>query len=221
MFALYFEFTFWFVFQKNCRDLWLSIIFSLTSSVSFGSLTALYLIYLLLFNFQGPFCLPLALRFLSSLARLIYYIIFRAVCQGVLQKFLKFFSKFCFTEPDVCFFIFHPLGLAFACPCFLAWRDLYIISYFLEFVKRFCKSFWGFFREPLRFSFLTPPLLYLSLTALILYHIPRDLSSPFVEKNRLCHRCLTSPHFVSGLWLYCTYSKNSREKCLFLRGFLL
>ena len=220
MFALYFEFTFWFVFQKNCRDLWLSIIFSLTSSVSFGSLTALYLIYLLLFNFQGPSCLPLAWGF--ALLRDSYIISYsEAFVKGFCKKFLKFFSKFCFTEPDACFFIFHPLGLAFACPRFLAWRDLYIISYFLEFVKGFCKSFWGFFREPLRFSFLTPPLLSLSLTALILYHIPRDLSSPFVEKNRLCHRCLTSPRFVSGLWLYCTYSKNSHEKCLFLRGFLL
>ena len=129
------------MFQKNCRDLWLSCIILVfaSSRFLFGSLTALYLIYLLLFNFQGPFCLPLALRFLSSLARLIYYIIFRAVCQGVLQKFLKFFSKLFSLR-------------------FLAWRDLYIISYFWAFVKRFCKSLLKFFSGPfgyrLRFRLL-------------------------------------------------------------------
>lgn len=145
MFALYFEFTFWFVFQKNCRDLWLSIIFSLTSLVSFGSLTALYLIYLLLFNFQGPSCLPLAWGFLLSLARLIYYIIFWGVCQGVLQKFLKFFSRFCFAEPDVCFFSFtrsDSLSLALASSL-----DATFILYhiFLSLSRGFAKVFWVFF----------------------------------------------------------------------------
>ena len=180
MFALYFEFTFWFVFQKNCRDLWLSIIFSLTSLVSFGSLTALYLIYLLLFNFQGPSCLPLAWGFLLSCATHILYHILRRLSRGFAKVFEVFFEVlFCWTRCPLLYS--YPLGLAFVCPCFLAWRDLYIISYFLEFVKRFCKSFLSFFREPLRFRFLTLPLLYLSLTALILYHIPRDLSSPFCD----------------------------------------
>ena len=90
MFALYFEFTFWFVFQKNCRDLWLSIIFSLTSSVSFGSLTALYLIYLLLFNFQGPSCLPLAWGF--ALLRDSYIISYsEAFVKGFCKSFWSFF----------------------------------------------------------------------------------------------------------------------------------
>lgn len=92
MFALYFEFTFWFVFQKNCRDLWLSIIFSSTSLVSFGSLTALYLIYLLLFNFQGPSCLPLAWGFSLSCATHILYHILRRLSRGFAKVFEVFFE---------------------------------------------------------------------------------------------------------------------------------
>ena len=147
MFALYFEFTFWFVFQKNCRDF--VIIFSLvsTSSVSFGSLTALYLIYLLLFNFQGP---SLAARLSFSLARLEYYIIFFAVCQGVLQKFFWFFSTFLLLSLDATFILYHILS-------------------------RLSRGFWKVFRSFFRFALFN----VLSLTALILYHIPSILSSLF------------------------------------------
>ena len=80
---------------------------------------------------SASFLLPARTRFrLPSLPRLtrpLYYIIFSWVCQEVLQKFLRFFSKF--------------------------------------------------FRN----SFSLQPLACLSLTALILYHIPRDLSSPFCD----------------------------------------
>ena len=171
------------MFQKNCRDLWLSCIILVfaSSRFLFGSLTALYLIYLLLFNFQGPFCLPLALRFLSSLARLIYYIIFRAVCQGVLQKFLKFFSKLFLLR-------------------FLAWRDLYIISYFWAFVKRFCKSFLKFFRSLSATDFASG-FCVLSLTALILYHTSFDLSRGFSKKNEkisnFCHNRVSELFLVT------------------------
>ena len=144
MFALYFEFTFWFVFQKNCRDLWLSIIFSLTSLVSFGSLTALYLIYLLLFNFQGPSCLPLAWGFLLSCATHILYHILRRLSRGFAKVF-KVFSRFCFTEPDACFFSFtrsDSLSLVLASSL-----DATFILYhiFLSLSRGFAKVFWVFF----------------------------------------------------------------------------
>ena len=121
-----------------------------TSSVSFGSLTALYLIYLLLFNFQGP---SLAARLSSSLARLEYYIIFFAVCQGVLQKFFEiFYSLFCsrLTRPlyyiiffCVCQEVFEKFFEVFslrAFRCSLA-HSFNIISYPFDFVKPFLRIF--------------------------------------------------------------------------------
>ena len=144
MFALYFEFTFWFVFQKNCRDLWLSIIFSLTSLVSFGSLTALYLIYLLLFNFQGPSCLPLAWGFSLSCATHILYHILKRLSRGFAKVF-EVFSRFCFAEPDACFFSFtrsDSLSLALTSSL-----DATFILYhiFLSLSRGFAKVFWVFF----------------------------------------------------------------------------
>ena len=145
MFALYFEFTFWFVFQKNCRDLWLSIIFSLTSSVSFGSLTALYLIYLLLFNFQGPFsCRSLWDLFALSCATHILYHIQSRLSRGFAKVF-EVFSRFCFAEPDACFFSFtrsDSLSLAL-----VSSLDATFILYhiFLSLSRGFAKVFWVFF----------------------------------------------------------------------------
>ena len=118
-----------------------------TSSVSFGSLTALYLIYLLLFNFQGP---SLAARLSSSLARLEYYIIFFAVCQGVLQKFFWDFLFSLLLSLDATFILYHILS---------------------RLSRGFWKVFWSFFRFAL--------FVVLSLTALILYHILSILSSLF------------------------------------------
>ena len=88
-----------------------------TSSVSFGSLTALYLIYLLLFNFQGP-SLCRSLEFLSCATWILYHILSH-LSRGFAKVFWVFFALF----------------------CLLAWRDLYIISYSFAFVKRFLKSF--------------------------------------------------------------------------------
>ena len=88
-----------------------------TSSVSFGSLTALYLIYLLLFNFQGP-SLCHSLELLSCATWILYHILYR-LSRGFAKVFWVFFVLF----------------------CLLAWRDLYIISYSFAFVKGFLKSF--------------------------------------------------------------------------------
>ena len=58
------------------------------------SLSLCTFLHLLLFNFQGP---SLACRLFM---RLIYYITSPCVCQGVLQKFFKFFLKlFRFAVP--------------------------------------------------------------------------------------------------------------------------
>ena len=67
----------------------------------------------------------------SRFARPDYYITSLSVCQGVFQKFFKFFSR---TFFNLC----EPLNfLAEKCPS--------IISHSLAFVKRFFKSFFNFF----------------------------------------------------------------------------
>ena len=122
----------------------------------FGSLTALYLIYLLLFNFQGPFCLPLALRFFSLLRDSYIISYSEPFVKGFCKSFLSFFSKslFCFarlTRPlyyiiflRVCQEVFEkffevffgrPFGYRFA-------SDFNIISHFFRFVKGFFKKNW-------------------------------------------------------------------------------
>ena len=121
MFALYFEFTFWFVFQKNCRDF--VIIF-----LSFNFLSFLWKPHCFVLNLslvvqfsRTIFCR--SLEFLSCATWILYHILCR-LSRGFAKVFLIFFN------------------LSFA----LAWRDLYIISYSFAFVKRFLKSFSKFFR---------------------------------------------------------------------------
>lgn len=94
--------------------------------------------------------------------RLRYYTISRSVCQGVFQKFFQLFFK----PLDVCRSSGWSYRLIWGgsfsrklsshrrCQSLLpfALRDLYIISYLLEFVKRFWKSFLSFFRRPSRSS---------------------------------------------------------------------
>jgi len=58
--------------------------------------------------------------------------------------------------------------------------DLYIISYSGSFVKRFCRSF-------LKSFSLAGALCALSLTALLLYHIPSRLSTPFWKFSSIRH----------------------------------
>ena len=67
------------------------------------SLSLCTFLHLLLFNFQGP---SLACRLFM---RLIYYITFSCVCQGVLQKFFKFFSLSSFVLPFLGFAWLRPL----------------------------------------------------------------------------------------------------------------
>ena len=126
MFALYFEFTFWFVFQKNCRDF--VIIF-----LSFNFLSFLWKPHCFVLN------LSLAVQFSRTISLPLAWVpLLRDL--NIISYSLPFVKGFCKSFFD--FFI-----LSFA----LAWRDLYIISYSFAFVKRFLKSF-SFFFQDLRFS---------------------------------------------------------------------
>ena len=93
--------------------------------------------------FVKGFCKSFLSFFLNSFAspflgfawlRPLYYITFSSVCQVVLRSFLNLFQS----------------RLA-RCR---SWRDLYIISYFIAFVKRFCKSFFESFSISFRFHSL-------------------------------------------------------------------
>ena len=120
MFALYFEFTFWFVFQKNCRDF--VIIFLSFNFLSFLWKPHRFVLYLsLVVQFSRTISCR-SLEFLSCATWILYHILCR-LSRGFAKVFLIFFI------------------LSFA----LAWRDLYIISYSFAFVKRFLKSFSKFF----------------------------------------------------------------------------
>ena len=120
MFALYFEFTFWFVFQKNCRDF--VIIF-----LSFNFLSFLWKPHCFVLNLSlvVQFSRTISCRsleFISCATWILYHILCR-LSRGFAKVFWVFFALF----------------------CLLAWRDLYIISYSFAFVKRFLKSFSKFF----------------------------------------------------------------------------
>jgi len=93
--------------------------------------------------------------------RPLYYITSLRLCQVVLQKF---FEKILLAD-------FYQL---------VSLCDLYIISYSGSFVKRFCKSF-------LKSFSLAGALCALSLTALLLYHIPSRLSTPFWKFSSIRH----------------------------------
>ena len=118
MFALYFEFTFWFVFQKNCRDfviiflsfnflsfLWkphcfvlnLSLVVQFSRTISCRSLEfiscATWILYHILCRLSRGFAKVFwdffHSLFRSRLTRPVYYIIFFRVCQEVFEKFFE------------------------------------------------------------------------------------------------------------------------------------
>ena len=150
------------------------------------SLSLCTFLHLLLFNFQGP---SLACRLFM---RLIYYITFPCVCQGVLQKFFKFFLKlFCFAVPwlrlATTFILYHIFkrlsrGLRkffesfFKAAWLAAVLDATCILYhtFSRLSRGFAKVFRKFFAD-LAACFREA----LSLTAYILYHNSFDLSRGF------------------------------------------
>ena len=91
---------------------------------------------------------------------------FLAFVKGFCKSFLSFFLKFfCFAVPwlrlaatFILYHIFKRLSRGFEKVFWIffqsrlarcrSWRDLYIISYFIAFVKRFCKSFSKVFCRP-------------------------------------------------------------------------
>ena len=151
MFALYFEFTFWFVFQKNCRDfviiflsfnflsfLWKPhcFVLNLSLAVQFSRTISLPLAWvpllrdLNIISYSLPFVKGFCKSFFdffhsffcSRLTRPLYYIIFFRVCQEVFEKFFEVFSLHAFR-------------------CSLA-HSFNIISYPSPFVKGFSKKNW-------------------------------------------------------------------------------
>ena len=143
---------FWFVFQKNCRDLWLSCnLLVQLPSISLWKPHCFVLNLSLVVQFSRT--ILLAARFEVSYSLLCdSYIIsyFEAFVKGFCKSFLSFFrssvllnlmsTRIPFRSPRSLRFRSGLLGS-------LAWRDLYIISYFIAFVKRFSKVFEVFF-EP-------------------------------------------------------------------------
>ena len=126
------------------------------------SLSLCTFLHLLLFNFQGP---SLACRLFM---RLIYYITFPCVCQGVLQKFFKFFLKL---------FRFAVLG-------FTRLRPLYYITF-----SSVCQGVLRKFFE----SFFKAAWLAAALDATcILYHTSSRLSRGFAKVFRKFFADLTT-----------------------------
>ena len=99
--------------------------------------------------------------FAACFMRLIYYITFPCVCQGVLQKFFEFFSQ------------------ALLLCRSLASRgcDLYIISHFQAFVKGFWESFLKSFSKPLG----SLPLLARPVYYIILHRVCQEVLQKFFE----------------------------------------
>ena len=102
-------------------------------------------------------------------ARPVYYITFRFVCQGVFQKFFQLFSWLSATRLSLRLFggsVWHYITLSCVCQevfqkffQLFSWYSvrrarfsasqigLRIISHLLDFVKRFFKGFFNFFRD--------------------------------------------------------------------------
>ena len=118
------------------------------------SLSLCTFLHLLLFNFQGP---SLACRLFM---RLIYYITFPCVCQGVLQKFFKFFLKL----------------FRFAVPSFAWLRPLYYIT-FSSVCQVVLRRFFKSFSKPLgSLPLLTRPVYYI-----ILHRVRQEVLQKFFE----------------------------------------
>ena len=151
MFALYFEFTFWFVFQKNCRDF--VIIF-----LSFNFLSFLWKPHCFVLNLSlvVQFSRTISCRsleFLSCATWILYHILCR-LSRGFAKVFL-IFSFFLLLSLDATFILYHILSRLSrgfwkvfrsffslrAFQCSLA-HSFNIISYPSPFVKGFSKKNW-------------------------------------------------------------------------------
>ena len=121
-----------------------------------------------------------SLRSQSRFARPDYYTTSLSLCQGVFQKFFKFFSRTSFN-------LFLPLAIpAEKCPS--------IISHSLAFVKRFFKSFFNFFSRSfceavLRSRSWRPLVDSLHIIALSFPFVKRFLTSFFsLGASLVCHK---------------------------------
>ena len=94
---------------------------------------------------------------------------------------------------------------------FRSWRDFYIISYLKPFVKWFFKISWNSFLKLFLNSAGSLDCFALSLTALILYHIPRRMSTPFSTFFLIHHICFIFLSFMTFECTNATDSDNSRK----------
>ena len=124
------------------------------------SLSLCTFLHLLLFNFQGP---SLACRLFM---RLIYYITFSCVCQGVLQKFFEFFSQ----------------ALLLAVP----WLRLAVTFILYHIFKRLSRGLRKFFESFFKAAWLAAVL----DATCILYHTFSRLSRGFAKVFRNFFRFL-------------------------------